>query len=210
MSATVGPLAASTAPATHDARTYWRVVLACCAPLPWLWVALTDALAPYPLGGSSADTVRGVAAAQEQTAWVAQAQPLFFLTFVPSVLACVVLLRRTWPRTAAALGTVGVLGALAGTANPPVDSVVLAGLRAGVPADVLATQVDELASSWAGWTLLLTLLLISVGRLALGVVLYRARLAPRVLAVALVAAPFVEWGLLAAGRATQVRRWRGR
>lgn len=182
-----------------DTRSYWRVVLAICAPLPWLIVGVSNALTPYALGGTTAENVAGVSGAQDRVAFLAQLQPLFFLTFVPSVLAVVALLRSTRPRAAAILGTLGILGALAGTANPPTDAIVLSGLRADVAPHDLVAQVDELATAWPGWVLFATLLFITVGRLALGVVFWRADLGPRALAALFVLSPFVEFGLLAAG-----------
>jgi len=121
-------------------------------------------------------------------------QPLFAFTFVPGVIALFVVCRRAKPMFTAILGTLGILGALAGTFNPAIDLFVLLGLKEGIDHDQLAALSDAVENSQLTWTLLFTLLFITVGRIATGVLLWKAKVGPRPLAVLMAATPFIEFG----------------
>jgi hypothetical protein len=179
----------------RDTRGYWRVLLALAAPTGWLTVGVSNLFTPYSLGGDlTTEMITGIDAHRDRTAALIAVAPLFFFTFVPGVIALIVVCRRAKPLFAAVLGTLGILGALAGTANPQGDLVVLAGLRQGIDHDRLAGLADALGSGVLTWPLVFTLLFITLGRIAIGVLLWTAGVGPRSLAVLMAVSPFVEFG----------------
>lgn len=178
----------------RDARGYWRVLLAVCAPISWFTVGIFNLLTPYQLGDNGADNVAAIAGNQDLMRALLDLEVLFLFTFVPGVVALILVCRRQKPVFTAVLGTLGVLGALAGTFNPAVDLFTLMGLRAGIGQDHLAALVDAVDDSDLSWTLLFTLLFVSVGRIAAGVLLWQARVGPRSLAVLMAVSPFIEFG----------------
>jgi hypothetical protein len=177
----------------RDVRGYWRTVLAVCAPVGWLAVGVSNLLTPYPLGGDTAANVAGVADHQERTAQLIAVYPLFVFTFVPGVIALIMASRRRKPLFTAVLGTLGVLGALAGTANPAADLVILSGVEHGLSPDQLVGLVDGLERPSVAWTLVFTLLFITIGRIAAGILMWRASVGPRPFAVLMAISPFVEF-----------------
>lgn len=191
MTATAEPTEARRA--TRDARRYWRVLLALSAPVGWWAVGVSNLFTPYPLGDDTAANVAGVAEHQQRIAALIAVAPLFVFTFLPGVVALILACRRRRPLFTAILGTLGLLGALAGTANPPADLVILSGIEHGVPSDQLVGLVSGLERPSVAWALLFTLLFITVGRIATGVLLWRADVGPRSLAVLMAVSPFVEF-----------------
>ncbi len=178
----------------RDARSYWRVLLAVSAPIGWLTVGIVTALNPYPLAGTTTENVAGIADHPDRMQALLDIAPLFLFTFVPGVIALVVVCRRAKPLFTAILGTLGILGALAGTFNPPIDLFILIGLEHGLEPDQLVTIADAIADSELGWTLLFTLLFITIGRIAAGVLLWKAQVGPRPLAVLMAISPVIEFG----------------
>lgn len=193
----------------RDARGYWRTVLALAAPVGWLTVGISNAFTPYPLGGTAAQNVAGVQAHQGRMETLLALQPLFLFTFVPGVLALIAVCRRSHPIFTAALGTLGLLGALAGTFNPSGDLFILLGVQHGVDHTLLAAVTDALDTSPIGWTLLFTFLFITVGRIAIGWLLWTASVGPRPLAVLMMLSPFIEFGggAIGLGNAAPATAW---
>ena len=193
----------------HDTRGYWRVLLALAAPTGWLTVGIVNAFTPYPLAGSTAENVAGIAAHPDRMRVLLDVEPLFLFTFVPGVIALVVACRRARPLFTAILGTLGILGALAGTFNPPVDLFILLGLDHGIGRDQLATVADAIGNSKLSWTLVFTFLFITFGRVAAGVLLWTAKVGPRSLAVLMAVSPVIEFGgqALGLGNAAPAAAW---
>lgn len=178
----------------RDTRGYWRVLLALSAPIGWLAVGVANLVTPTPLSGTAAENVAAIAADPDRMRAAIDIQPLFLFTFVPGVIALVVVCRRAEPLFTAILGTIGILGALAGTFNPPVDLFVLLGLEEGIDPGHLAALSDAIDSSELSWTLVFTFLFITLGRIATGVLLWKAAVGPRPLAVLMGVSPFIEFG----------------
>ncbi len=195
MTATTAPTEARRV--TRDTRGYWRVLLALSAPVGWWAVGVGNVLTPYPLGGDQAENILGIQEHQDRMAALIAWQPVFLFTFVPGVIALVLACRRRKPVFTAVLGTLGVLGALAGTFNPPTDLVILSGLEHGIAPEQLTGLMDGLERPSVAWTLGFTFLFITVGRIATGVLLWQAEVGPRALAALMAASPFVEFAGLA-------------
>ncbi|WP_161962494.1 DUF4386 family protein [Nocardioides speluncae] len=178
----------------HDARGYWRVLLAVLAPVAWLMVGIGGFIAPSELGGSGQETVAGIDAHRDLMRFLAGGQLFFLLTFVPGAIATIMALRRTKPVFTAVLGTWFLYAGLSGAANPPIDLIVLTGLEEGLAPDDLATLANALDGSiYTAVALLPVLLFITFGRIALGVLFWKANLAPRWLAVVMMVSPFIEF-----------------
>jgi hypothetical protein len=184
-------------------------LLALSAPIGWITVGVVNALNPYPLAGTTAENVAGIADHPDRMRALLDLEPLFLFTFVPGVIALVVVCRRAKPLFTAILGTLGILGALAGTFNPPIDLFVLIGLKHGIDQDQLVTIADAIADSELGWTLLFTLLFITIGKIAAGILLWKANVGPRALAVLMAVSPLIEFGgdALGIGNAAPATAW---
>jgi hypothetical protein len=185
------------------------VLLALSAPVGWLTVGVINAFTPYPLGGTTAENVAGIADHPARMGTLIGTEPLFLFTFVPGVIALVVVCRRARPIFTATLGTLGILGALAGTFNPPVDLFILVGHEHGLDRDQLVTLADAIGNSGPGWTLLFTLVFITAGRVAAGVLLWKAEVGPRALAVLMAISPMIEFGgdAIGLGNAAPAAAW---
>ncbi|MCW2938583.1 MAG: hypothetical protein JWN00_1568 [Actinomycetia bacterium] len=192
----------------RDTRTFWRLLLAFVAPIAGFALAAANALSPGDLGGSSEDLVASVAAHQgaaEAGIWLSG---LFLLTLVPGAIAVAWVSRRRNPTFTAIAGFLVILGFISGTANPATDLVALIGVQKGVDTKVLVTLVDALNNSaFTGVALLPFLLAITLGRLLLGILLWRARVAPRWMAAALIAAAPVEFLNVTGGNLQPTLSW---
>lgn len=188
---------ASAVEAPADWRRFWRILLAVVAPIPGVALALSNAVTPGDLGGSARETLAAVTA-NPGAARAATALSLVFLVFlVPSGVALVMALRRTAPRAATLVGGFVLLGFCAGATNPRTLDVALIAAQEKLDPTVATTimeQLDVLPTTVVA--ILPFALTITLGRLALGVVLWRARIAPRWMAAALLLAGPVEWGTL--------------
>jgi hypothetical protein len=159
-------------------------------------MAIVDAINPAKLGGDGADLVSSFAAHQqvvELSAWIGI---LIFVTMVPSVFAATWACRRRRPVFSAVAGFLIILGLLSGlsSGNNSLNLVALVGIQKGVDHGTLVTLVDGIsASPLTAVPLAPTFLAVFVGRILLGVLLWRAAIAPRWMAIALIVAPVVEF-----------------
>jgi len=182
-----------------DWRGFWRVLLAVVAPIPGVALAISNFVTPGDLAGSATETL--VAVADDQgAAQAAQAFSLVFLVFlVPSGVAMLMAMRRVAPRAATIVVGFVTLGFCAGVTNPRTLDVALIAAREDinlVAATTIMSQLDVLPTTVIA--IIPFALTITLGRIALGVVLWRTRIAPRWMAVAMLLAGPVEWGLGAA------------
>lgn len=205
---TDAPTTTGTGRRVADARSYWRVLLAVVAPLGFLVVGVQNVLTPYELGGSIEERIADIDADRDLVAALAPVNLAFVLLFVPGALAMVAALRRRRPVFTAVMGTWMMFAGLSATSNPPTDSVIAAGLRHGLDDGTIAALVDDLEGSvLTGVALLPFLLLLTVGRIALGVLFWTAQAGPRWLAVLMIASPFVEFLPLGLGNAQPALSW---
>ncbi|KAB2381614.1 DUF4386 family protein [Actinomadura montaniterrae] len=209
MSTTVTEAGGRTSAARRDHRRYWRLLLAAAAPVAGLTLAVTSALTPYGLGDDDdSAAVAAIAAhrgAVEANMWLGV---LFVTTLVPGAIAVLWVCRRRNPTLTAVAGTVVLLGFLSSAGNTNTDLLVLAGLDKGVAPGTLATLSGAMnGMAVVSVALLPMLIAITLGRILLGVLLWRARVAPRWMAAALVAAPFVEFVNVTGGNAQPAIGW---
>jgi hypothetical protein len=176
------------APRRRDARTFWRLLLAVVAPLPMLCMGIVYVIKPFEGNAPLPDTVAAITAHRQLFELILWLGVPFLVGLIPAVIAVAWVTRRRTP----VLTTVGAVWTLLGC---------LSGFPLLVPDDMLAylavterldvATIAALDQAW--WALPVTgaaaLLFISgivVGLALLGVALWRSRVAPRWMAVALI------------------------
>ena len=173
---------------TRDTRTFWRLVLAFVAPVPMAFMGIVYVIRPVEGGAAFTDTVAGVEAHRQLFDVMMWLGLPFLVGLIPAVIAVAWVTRRRTP----VLTTVGAVWTLLGC---------LSVFPLGVPDDLLAylavregLDVVTIAALDAAWWVLppvggAALLFISgivVGLPLLGVALWRSRVAPRWMAIALI------------------------
>lgn len=207
MTSTTTP-APSTTRTPLDIRGYWRVLLAVVAPLGFLTVGIANFLTPYELGGSTSARIADIEAHQELMGLIVPAYIAFLVFFAPSAIALILALRRVKPVFTAVMGTWMAFAALAGAANPPIDFVILTGVKENLDPAALAALADGLEGSVVtGFALLPMILLLTFGRIALGVLFWKANVGPRWLAALMMVSPFIEFAPLGIGNAQPGMSW---
>jgi hypothetical protein len=177
-----------TAPRRSDTRTFWRLLLAVVAPLPMLCMGIVYVLKPFEGDAPFPDAVTAVTAHRQLSEVLLWLGVPFLVGLIPAVIAVAWVTRRRTPL----LTTVGAVWTLLGC---------LAAFPLLVPDDLLAylavterldvATVAALDDAW--WALPVTgaaaLLFISgivVGLPLLGIAMWRSRVAPRWMAIALI------------------------
>ncbi len=180
-----------------DLRRFWRILLAVVAPLPWLALALSNAITPDDLGSSTEETFASIAedpTAAKAALWLGLP---FVLLVVPSGVAMMMAHRRTAPRLTLVVGGFATYAFYSALLNPNLNLIGLVTHEEGFDADTtvaLASRLEEHPLTII--TILPMFLTITLGRIGLGVLLWRARLAPRAIAVAMLLAAPVEFLLV--------------
>lgn len=180
-----------------DLRRFWRILLAVVAPLPWLALALSNAVTPDDLGSSTEETFASIAAhptAAKAAMWLGLP---FVLLVVPSGVAMMMAHRRTAPRLTLVVGGFVTYAFYSALLNPNLNLIGLITHEQGLDTETttaLAMKLEEHPLSIIA--IIPFFLTITIGRIGLGVLLWRARLAPRAFAVAMLAASPVEFLLV--------------
>jgi hypothetical protein len=189
--------------APRDVRGFWRVLLAVVAPVPMLFMGLYYLISPIDGDSSFATTLAAVTADPGRFELMQWLQVPFFL-LIPAMFAAAWVARRGAPRLATAGGLLAVGGMSAGFfllsgVVGPEYLVVHDGLDAGAMekfGDAMEKQPTELLGG------LLFILAVTFGLLLLGIALWRSRVAPAWMGIALAFGgfthPFMP-GHLAAG-----------
>lgn len=183
---------------THTHGSFWRRVLVGAAPLPWLFLAASNAITPEDLGGSYSDQYDAFANHPTAGALAVTLSILCAVTLVPAAIAMLVAVRRSAPRASTYIGGLWALGACCGAAAVSMQVISFVAARNDLDRSTIVALNDALESSPVYLVILPFALSIMLGRILLGVLLWRIRIAPRWMAVALVAAVPVEWVLGAA------------
>lgn len=176
-----------------------RRVLALLAPVPFVALAIANAVTPATLGGTARNEVTSFAAHGTAATWAVALSALFSLTLVPAALAMWTAVRPRAGRGSAIVTGSWVVAACFGATvpAPQVISWVTAHYHLDQAAGVALSKALESSPLYAAMILPFALA-ITLGRIALGVVLWRTRIAPRWMAVCLLVAVPVEWGGAAA------------
>jgi hypothetical protein len=189
--------------APRDVRGFWRVLLAVVAPLPMLFMGLYYLISPIDGDSSFATTLAAVQADPGRFELMQWLQVPFFL-LIPAMFAAAWVARRGAPRLATVGGLLSVGGMSAGFfllsgVVGPEYLVVHDGLDAATMekfGDAMEKQPTEQLGG------LLFILAVTFGLLLLGIALWRSRVAPAWMGIALAFGgfthPFMP-GHLAAG-----------
>jgi hypothetical protein len=179
---------AELAPRRHDSRTFWRFLLAIVAPLPMLCMGIVYVIKPFEGDAPLPDTAAAISMhlqLYEVTQWL---DVPFLVGLIPAVIALAWVTRRRTP----VLTSVGAVWTLLGclSAFPllvPDDLLAYLAVTKGLDVATVAALDD------AWWALPVTggaaLLFISgvvVGLPLLGIALWRSRVAPTWMAIALI------------------------
>jgi hypothetical protein len=188
------PAGAAAGRPPRDVRGFWRVLLAIIAPLPMLAKAIYYVLSPVDGGAEFSDTLAAYAGHEELLPVLTWLDAVFVTLLIPATFAVAWVARRGAPRlaTVAALislvgffAGVGLLGGVIGieslTVRHSLDVEAMAGLS-----DVYANEPIILVAG------LLFIVGIVFGLGLLGIALWRSRVAPAWLGIALAAGGFTH------------------
>jgi hypothetical protein len=179
-------------------RGAWRVGLAVAAPLPWLLLAASNAVTPEDLGGSYEQQYDAFVAHPAAAGLAVAFSILCAVTLVPAAFAMLMATRRAAPRGSTFIGGLWVLGACCGAAAASMQVITYVATRNDLDRATIVALNEALETSPVYLVILPFAASIMLGRVLLGVLLWRIRIAPRWMAAALVAAVPVEWVLGAA------------
>ncbi len=190
--------AAQTDAPPRDLRGFWRVLLAVVAPIPGLALALSNGFNPSELGGSTRQTFEDFAAHPGQGSLSLWFGAVFAILAVPSGVAMMMATRRVAPRLSTFVVGFVTFGFCAGVTAPNVVNLIaLVTAEHDLDPSVGITIADELFNSaFTNVAILPFFLTITIGRLLLGIVLWRVRIAPRWMAAAMILASPVEFILV--------------
>lgn len=177
----------------RDVRGFWRVLLAVIAPVPMLFMGLYYLISPVDGNSPFATTLAAVTADPGRFELMQWLQVPFFL-LIPAMFAAAWAARRTAPRLATAGGLLAIGGISAGFFLLPGVVVpeyltVHDGLDAGMMAK-FADAMEKQATMQIGG--LLFILAITFGLLLLGIALWRSRVAPAWMGIALAVGGFTH------------------
>jgi hypothetical protein len=163
----------------HDARRFWRVLLAVIAPLPWLGVAAYYAFMPEV---STLDTDEKMLTFTTNHAYTTLQwfDTAFVLLVIPATLTAAWVARRGAPRLATAAALMMVAGFLGGIGrNVNSDQLAYVATQKHLDPATMKTLTDALdANPTAGLGSLLFIVGLVFGSVVLGVALWRSRVVP--------------------------------
>lgn len=179
---------AEAARSVWDARGYYRKALAIVAPVPLAAMGVVYVVNDVPGGAPFEEVVAAVAGRTDLLLTMAWVSALFFALLIPAVLAVAAVTWRRVPRLTAIAVTLTVPGFATAFGVLPNDTA-LAILTHDLGLDVAA--VGALDEAWWAQPLpslaaLVFLLGIVVGLTLLGIALWRSRLAPAWMGIALI------------------------
>ncbi|RNL80261.1 hypothetical protein [Nocardioides marmorisolisilvae] len=189
---------ATAAPPVHSRGLGLRT-LAWVAPAPFVALAIANAVNPADLGGSAAQEVASFSAHGTAASVSIAFSALFVITLVPATIAMLVATRERAGRGTAIITGYWVIAACFGATAPApeVISWLTAHYHLSTSVGIAMNKALEGSALYAVGILPFALA-ITLGRIALGVVLWRLQIAPRWMAGCLLVAVPVEWGGAAA------------
>jgi hypothetical protein len=191
-----------------DARTFWRVVLAVIAPLAPLALAVATLITPYPVGEDGDAMLSGIAAdpgAMQNALWFSL---LAGSTAFAATIAVAWVCRRHAPRLTAVGAALALLGLAAGATMPSQELVGLVAAREGINPTTIGALNDAISNQPSVTAALLIFLLgMFIGQILLGIALWRSRVAPRWMALALIVATPLHLAPAGAGNSVAALSW---
>ena len=172
----------------RDPRGYYRTALAVVAPLPFAAMGGIYLIQPAPAGAEFEETYAAVLENPGNQALMTALGWVFFALLIPAVLAVGAVTWRRVPRVTAIAVTwcVPAFAAAFGILGPGADRLARLGEEVGIPVDSLAaldTALWEEPITLVAGLMFIMGIVIGVGML--GVALWRSRLAPAWMGIAL-------------------------
>jgi hypothetical protein len=174
----------------RDTRTFWRILLAVIAPLPGLALAAANLLSPAANDADSKASLSAILAQPGRTQTGMWIGAVFLLGLFPAVIAVLWTCRRHAPRLTAVVGCITLLGVAGGLSIPNSQLIDLVASQKGLDHSTVLALNDGLGNLPVVLVLTLLFLLgvVLLGRILLGVLLWRTGVAPRWMAAALIIA----------------------
>jgi hypothetical protein len=185
---------AITRPPLHDVRGFWRILLAVIAPIPMLSNAIYYLLSPTPGNAPFEENLAAATAHGDRMSALEWIQVPFVSLLVPAAFAVAWVARRGAPRLATAGALLTLTGLCVGFGGLP-GSVSLAtltvreGLDPGAVAQLSTALEEHPIMQLSG---LLFILGITFGLLLLGIAIWRSRVAPAWMGIALAVGGFTH------------------
>ena len=170
--------ASPTSTTVHDARGFWRVLLAVVVPLPWLAKGI-QYIYSEPEYDHSADQIRALSG-DHAYSWLQWLDVVFVVLVIPSILAMVLVSRRRAPRLTS-WATVVMGGGFLMVLSLNIGSDQLAWVAAHHGYDVTSTGkfIDAVESDprvgLGGFGFIVAIL---IGSILLGLALWKSRAVP--------------------------------
>jgi hypothetical protein len=188
------PAAPTSAKPLKDVRGFWRILLAVIAPLPMLGMGIYYLFSPINGGESFEDTVAAYAANEQLVGTIRWFGLPFLVLLIPAAYAVAWVARRGAPRLATAGAFLTLLGGLAGFplirgGDELAYLTVTEGFDVATMAKIQAAVEDNPVQLVAS---LLFIVGIVFGLLLLGIALWRSRVAPAWMGIALALGGFTH------------------
>jgi hypothetical protein len=178
---------AAGAPPLHDVRGFWRILLAVIAPLPVLAKGVYYMLTPVEGDTGFRETVAAYVAHQQLADALKWLDVVFVVGLIPATFAVAWVARRGAPRLATAGAGIALLGFLAGALLGGVETPALVTVQHELDIDAMAKLDQALHNEpLLGIASLLFIVGIVFGLSLLGAALWRSRVAPAWMGIALI------------------------
>jgi len=179
--------ATSQAAPPRDARSFWRILLAVAAPIGPVAAALADLIQPWKYSATPTDVVKQIAGhtgAETATVWL---HVVSAALFIAGVIAVCWITRRRAPVLTAAGGVLSAFGILIQAQLPSLDLIALAGINKGIDPGTLGTLLTAVNNHPVEALGIFAFLSHVAGQILLGTAIWRTRVAPWWLGLALLA-----------------------
>ena len=184
---TATPATASATRALRDVRGFWRILLAVIAPLPMVAEGIYYLLVPVEGSASFRDTVAAFAAHKQLMDVITWFGAVFVVGLIPATFAVAWVARRGAPRLTTWGAAIALLGFMTGfpLLGGPINTSYLT-VQHGLDVDAVAKFDDALHTEpLLGVASLLFIVGIVFGLGLLGLALWRSRVAPAWMGIAL-------------------------
>lgn len=170
----------------RDMRGFWRILLAVIAPLPFLAKGVFYLLTPVEGDTGFRETVAVFAGNPQLVSTLKWLDVVFVVGLVPATFAVAWVARRGAPRLATAGASIALLGFLAGSLLGGVVTPALVTVQHGLDIDAMANLDQALHNEpLLGVASLLFIVGVVFGLGLLGAALWRSRVAPAWMGIAL-------------------------
>jgi hypothetical protein len=170
----------------RDLRSFWRWTLALVAPIAFLALATSIWLLPYEVGADLPAQLLGIAKHPDRMHAALWLSTVFAVVAVPGVIAVAWSTRRRAPWLSLIGGIIAIVAFAEAGTGAGTDLLAIIGVTEGIAMAQLQAVGDAVTAHPAGQVGLFVFLIGQcVGLILLGTAMYRSRVAPRWMGVAL-------------------------